>query len=242
VNGIGGVQGSNSIEMPRGADPASARSPAAVQGVVVEEISAQVRLEEGDENMSSQLARTPSGTSTQDLTEISRAMKDYVESENESSMRALVHMMNNKPGFFARLFPTAYEQELEEITLDRMRTMYKAKKKFFELYTEIQLEIARKEGDALIATVGMDLQGKLTAFATSKIEEISQTIGESRQRFMQRMVPQLQDLDNYKAFPDLHGPAHQSVKNEIKTYFQGIDELLRGFIEALKSRVSDSRT
>ena len=192
-------------------------------------------------NMSNQLSHVPDA-SVDDLRQVSTAMKDYVETENESSMQAVVYMIKHKPGFFARLFPTAYEEELERITLDRMRTMYNAKKQFFELYTRIQLEIARKQGDALIASVGMDLQGKLTQFATKKIEEMSETIGTSRQKFIERITPQLQDLDRYKAIPEVYGPARQSVQNEIKTYFQGIDELLNGFIEALKSKVSNSKT
>lgn len=192
-------------------------------------------------NMSNQLSHVPDA-SVDELRHISTAMKQYVETENESSMQAVVHMLKHKPGFFARLFPTAYEEELERITLDRMRTMYNAKKQFFELYTRIQLEIARKQGDALIASVGIALQTKLTQFATDKIEEMSQTIGASRQRFVERITPQLQDLDKYQAIPEVYGPARQSVQNEIKTYFQGIDELLNGFIEALKSKVSNSKT
>ena len=98
--------------------------------------------------------------------------------------------------------------------------------------------MARMQGDALVASVGIDLQGKLAAFATQKIDELSQTIGESRQKFLVRIKPQLEDLDNYKNMPDLHDPARQSIQNEVKTYFAGIDELLNGFIKALKSKVS----
>lgn len=192
--------------------------------------------------MDEKLSKTSEETPIEELKQISVAMKDYISTENETAMQTVVEKINKKPGLFARLFPNAYEKEQQRITLDRMRTMYKAKKEFFELYTAIQLEIARKQGDALIASVGMELRASLTSFATARIEEVSQTIGASRQRFMQRITPQLDDVENYKAYPDVYEPARQSIKNEIKTYFEGIDELLKGFIEAMKSKVPDSKT
>jgi hypothetical protein len=187
---------------------------------------------------SSQVVRSQGDGGVQDLRVISTAMKEYINTENEAVMQTVVDRINRNPGLIRRLFPNAFEKEEQRITLDRMRTFYDKKKQFFELYAAMQLEMARMQGDALVASVGIDLQGKLAAFATQKIDELSQTIGESRQKFLVRIKPQLEDLDNYKNMPDLHDPARQSIQNEVKTYFAGIDELLNGFIKALKSKVS----
>lgn len=186
--------------------------------------------------MDAQVARAGDG-SVQELKDISLMMKDYIDGESDAVMQTAVARINRNPGLISRIFPNAFEKEEQRITLDRMRTMYQKKKDFFDLYAAIQLDIARKQGDALIASVGMELQGKLAAFATQKIDDLSATIGESRRKFLARIKPQLDDLANYQSVPELAGPARQSIQNEIKTYFAGIDELLNGFISALKSRV-----
>ena len=185
-----------------------------------------------------QLARTQGDVTLQELNDISLMMRQSMASENQAVRQAVMERINKDPGLFGRLFPNAFEKEDRRITLERMRSTYEQEKRFLEIYTAVQLQIARKEGDALIASVGMELQGKLAAFATRKIDELSETIGDSRQRFLARIKPQLEDLERYTDFPDLHDAARLSIRSEIKTYFAGIDELLGGFINALKSKVS----
>jgi hypothetical protein len=149
--------------------------------------------------------------------------------------------MNEKPGLIARLFPTAYEKEQQRITVQRMRSLAKSREDMFKLYTDVQLEIARKQGDALIASVGMDLQAKLTTFAAERIDEITDTVNESRVKFMKRMRPQYEEVENYKDLPDLYARASESVKQEVDIYFDSIGKLLKGFIEALDTKVQSSR-
>ncbi len=185
-----------------------------------------------------QVARAQGDWGVQDLNDIATTMTEYINTENEAVMQTAIERINRNPGLIARIFPNAFEKEEQRITLDRMRTLYEKKKQYFELYTAIRVEIARKQGDALVASVGIELQGGLAVFATQQIDDLSQTIGMSRQRFLVRIKPQLEDLDNYKNMPELHGPARQSIQNEVKTYFAGIDELLNGFISALKSKIS----
>jgi hypothetical protein len=181
------------------------------------------------------------GTPTEDLRQISSAMQQYLNTENEATLNTAIEKLNQRPGLVQRLFPTAYQKEQQRIDIQRMRSIANSKEEMFRLYTEVQLEIAKKQGDALIASVGMHLQTKLTAFATERIDEISQTIGESRQRFMQRIKPQLSDLESYRDVPELYDQARQSVNQEIRIYFETIQKLLTGFVEALESRVASSR-
>lgn len=181
------------------------------------------------------------GTSVDELKQISLEVQQYITTENETTLQAALDKMNQRPGLMARLFPTAYEKEQQRITLHKMRSMAEAKEEMFKLYTQVQLEIARKQGDALIASVGMQLHAKLTAFAAERIDEITQTIDESREKFMGRMRPQLAGVENYKDLPELYEPARQSVNQEISIYFQSIGKLLAGFVEALESKVESSR-
>src|ERR1017187_6299182 len=104
--------------------------------------------------MDAQVARAGDGN-VQELKEISLAMKEYVNGENDAVMQTAVERINKNPGLIARLFPNAFEKEEQRITLDRMRTLYSKKKEFFELYTAIQLDLARQQGNALIASMGM---------------------------------------------------------------------------------------
>lgn len=186
--------------------------------------------------MNNQLARTDGNIS--ELSDIAGKMREYIKSEDEGVLRSIVETTNKSRSLIDRLFPSAFDEEHKQITLDRMRTIYAKKKQYFELYTEVQLEIARKQGDALVASVGMDLQAKVATFATQKILELNGTVGESRERFLERMLPQLTNLDKYKATPILYDPAYKSIQDQIKIYFDAIDQLLRGFNDALSSKLA----
>jgi hypothetical protein len=191
--------------------------------------------------MTDQLAKNSSGVSVDDLKNIAVSMQRYVETENDETVQQIAVVMQKNSGFWSRMFPTQLQKEQNRAVSERVRALYKSKEQFFKLYTDVQLEIARKQGDALIATVGMDLQAKLAAFATQKIEELTETIDESRSRFLQRMRPALDEVETYNDIPDLHEPALQSVKEEINIYFKSISKLLNGFVSALESKVAGSK-
>ncbi len=188
--------------------------------------------------MSAKLALNSNGVSVDDLKTIAVSMQRYVEAENDETVQQIAVVMQKNSGFWSRLFPTQLQKEQNRAVAERLRSLYKSKEQFFKLYTEVQLEIARKQGDALIASVGMDLQAKLAAFAAQKIDELSQTIDVSRSTFLQRMRPALKEVDDYKDLPELHEPALQSVRQEIDIYFQSIGKLLNGFVRALEAKAS----
>jgi hypothetical protein len=191
--------------------------------------------------MVDQLAKDSSGVSVDDLKNIAVSMQRYVETENDDTVQQIAVVMQKNSGFWSRMFPTQLQKEQNRAVSERVRALYKSKEQFFKLYTDVQLEIARKQGDALISTVGMDLQAKLAAFATQKIEELTETIDESRSRFLERMRPALGQVETYKDLPELHEPALQSVKEEINIYFKSISKLLNGFVTALESKVAGSK-
>ncbi len=145
--------------------------------------------------------------------------------------------MTNK---LSRLGGTSVD-DLKQIFLSMQEcSTSEGEEEFRNIYAILEFEVAKKQSDALLVSAGMNLQAKLTAFAAEKIDEISETIGQSRVKFMSRIKAQLEKLEEYKEFPDLYEPARQSVKEEISTYFDSIDSLLAGFLEALKARVATS--
>src|SRR2546423_502007 len=97
-------------------------------------------------------------TTADDLQAISRLMDEYVATENDAVLQTALQKINERPSLFRRLFPTAYEKQQQVAMLEMMRSIAKSKEELFRIYTGVQIEIARKQGDALIASVGMALQ------------------------------------------------------------------------------------
>ncbi len=177
--------------------------------------------------------------SIQDLQAISESVKKYVDTENDATLQVALERINNKPNFWQRLFPNKITKELDQMSIEKMRGVFQAKEKMFEIYTEVQLEIARQQGDTLIAAAGMQFRDQLTKFAKVKMDSMSITMKDSRDEFVKRMKIQLQNVEEYKDFPELAEPYHQSLKDEISIYFSFIKELLDGFNSSLRNKVSE---
>ena len=176
-------------------------------------------------------------SSIEELQTISNDVKKYVDTENDAMLQVALEKINQKPNFWQKLFPGKFQKMQEELTINKMQSIYKAKDQMFALYTGIQLEIARQQGDALIAATGMHLREQLTKFAETKISSMSETLERSRTEFAARMKTQLQNIENYKDFPELSEPYHQSLKDEISIYYSFIKELLDGFRQTLNNKV-----
>lgn len=180
-------------------------------------------------------------TSVEYLKQIANAMQQYVSTENEAALQTALDKINQKPDLMARLFPTVLEKEKRLAILQRMRSMGRANEELFDLYTKVQLEIARIQGDALVASVGVNLQKNLTAFVTEKIGEITKTFIESKQSFMEDMRSQIENIESYKDIPRLYQPSLQSLDRDIKIYYESIFKLQQGFIDALERKVESYR-
>jgi len=170
---------------------------------------------------------------------IAEKLEQYMKNENDTLLQEITKELNRKPGLLALVFPSSLQKAEDKISIEKMRIIYKRKEIFFEFYSNIKLEIARRMADALIAPIGMDLQTRLAKFASKKIDEFSETIGESRKNFMQTMLPQFQELETYKHIPELYEPAYQSMNNQVSVYFESIKELMQGFIDNLRKKASE---
>jgi hypothetical protein len=180
-------------------------------------------------------------TSGGDLQLVSAAMKDYIQNESEQALETINANAAKNPGLWRRIFPNAFEKENTRIKLDQIRTIYEAKKVFFKLYTDIQLEMARRQGDALLISLGTVLTAQVSAIATKQLEELAKTLGESRERYLARIAPQIDNLEKYQNYPDLQLRARQSIENEWITVFDAMDTLLDTFKRAMNSRIEPMR-
>jgi len=182
------------------------------------------------------LARLDS-SSIAELQEIANDVKKYVDTENDATLEMAMEKIGEKPNFFQRLFPTKFQKMQNDLTMRKMQSVYQAKERMFEIYTGIQLEIARQQGDALIAATGMHLQDQLTKFAAAKIDSMTDTLEGSMDSFMQKMYRQREKVDQYKKFPDLADRYEQSLKKEQETYFTFVEQLLENFKDTLNKKV-----
>lgn len=175
---------------------------------------------------------------TKDLIEVSEGMKNYISNENDAVLEMAVERMNRNPTLWRRMFPDAFDREQKKITLDRVRSAYAAKKGFLDAYVNVQMDIARRRGDALIAAVGMDLRAKLAVFAKEKIDGLTQTLIASKDNYYQRIANHIRGLEQYADIPELHDSARQSAVREIKSYLEWVEGLREGFTDALKAKVA----
>lgn len=176
-------------------------------------------------------------SSIAELQNIAKDVKKYIDTENDATLEMAMQKINQMPNFFQKLFPSKFQKMQENLTMRKMQSVYDAKERMFEIYTGIQLEIARQQGDALIAATGMHLRDQLTKFAEARIRSLTETLEISRNEFSARMKRQLLNIENYEDFPELAEPYHQSLKDEISIYFSSIKDLLEGFREALNRKV-----
>lgn len=178
------------------------------------------------------------GTSVEYLYEVSGAMKSFIRDESETALDTAVRRLDEKPGLLRRLLPTAYEREAQTAAAMQLRQIADNKHAMLALYAEVQLEIARQEGDALIASVGMDTQTKLTKFAMAKIAELATTIHASQAEFESHYGPRKAQIATYRdEHPELYERAMQGLKEQFDIYFDTTDELFRGFKAALANRL-----
>lgn len=175
--------------------------------------------------------------SKSELSEFAGEIQKFVNEENEAAMADLLERMDRRPGLMSRLLPTPVEKEQNRVAVQRLRNLAGSKEAMLALYTELHMEIARQQGDALIASVGMHLQAQLASFATAKMDELQVTIEESRSRFLTRYAPQKAEIEQVREeHPELYERARENLMMQLDGYFQTLEALLKGFQAALTSR------
>ncbi|MGE0083227.1 MAG: hypothetical protein AB7S75_02270 [Desulfococcaceae bacterium] len=174
-----------------------------------------------------------------DLNLVAEKLEQYLGSENDRFLREITDELNKQPGLLSRIFPSAVQKEDKRLTVEKMRMIFHKRELFFEFYSNVKLEIAKRLADALVIPIGMDLQTRLAGFANEKIEEISETIASGRRKFLHNMKSQFMELEEYRDIPVLYEHAHESMKTEVEIYFKTIKKILEGFIENLERKVSE---
>lgn len=170
------------------------------------------------------------------VTDLRRAMT----AENDEALNSVMSRLTAERGWIARIRPTPVEKEMGKAAADQYRRYALAKAEAFEAYTQIMMELARRQGDALLATVGVHLRAQLTAYATAKQQEVTRLVVTSRNEFLEELAPEFERIEAYRTRPhceELYELGRQSILRQTTRYFETLDELLDGFLNALKSKV-----
>lgn len=179
-------------------------------------------------------------TSEKELQGLAQMIGSFVNGQNandEDMMAEVVGKINQSKSLLSFFFPTALDKEKQRMTLEILRKMHHSRMQLLDIYVNLKIELVKKSADSLLKAVSMDMQAKLTQFATQKINTISESIEQSKSGFMQRMAKQKSEIEMYKHDQDLYELADASRKREMSIYFKSIDELLEGFLIALKKEV-----
>lgn len=175
-----------------------------------------------------------------ELAEVSAGMQRYIRAADGEARQAEMEALGRR-GLLKRLFPNEVEREQQRIAVQSMRQFADSRREMLAIFSTAQLEIARKRADALVAAQGVAMQAGLAKFAYQKIEELNDTLNESRERFMAKMKPQFAIIAGYDDLPQLAVPAQRSLDRQIESYFDTTEILLNGFTESLRTRVAEGR-
>jgi hypothetical protein len=173
------------------------------------------------------------------LANVSAQIRQYIREENDDALHGVLALVDQKPALFSRLLPTPLEKEQRRVAGEQVRQIADDKRKMVELYTHFQLEIARREGEVLIAARSVETGGVLTAFATQKLLELTDTIADAQEKFMDKYGPRQDEIDKYKTTrPELYERAAKSQRHQLEIYFNTTDALLNDFQASLEKRLA----
>jgi hypothetical protein len=177
------------------------------------------------------------GVSMEDLQHEIGSLRGFIRGQTGEDDPVALEILRNR-GFWARLRPTAWETQIDQIKADEVRTRAEAKNRAFVLYTDLVLEAVRRQGDAMLATLGGKLRTNLTIFVAKEIDVVTDVLLAMRARFREKLQPEFAMVESYKADPvlqELYQADRQSLSRLVSGFFATIDELLQGFQDALKA-------
>lgn len=187
--------------------------------------------------MNAPLAQIPEASLTE-LSEASAGMQQFIRATDTSAQKAALDSLERR-GAVGKVFPGKLEREKQRIDVGNLKQMAEAKSRLLGLYTEAQIEIARRRADALISVQALHLQTQLTSFAAAKLDDMSTTVNSSRTKFAGEIAKQFTELDAYRHIPPLFERAEQSVTHQMNVFFDSIEILLDGFTAALRNKMQE---
>ena len=191
------------------------------------------------------------GITKGEIQDVSLNMKNYIKTQNETHLTEIANKVNNRPGLLGVLFPTAIQKEHGKLTVQRMRELFKSQSELLNVYTNAQLELAKKQADFIIqhevlkykgelVHMGIKIQKELTTKASEGIDYMTTEFEKSKASEGEKLLRQYEEAKRYEHIPHLHKNVIQSLENETEVFFKAIDILLNGFIDALTTKIGNN--
>jgi hypothetical protein len=182
---------------------------------------------------------------------VERNLKSYIQTGNDNALQAVAVEMRRRPGLFGIMFPGKILRENDELTIQNMKDMYKARQDQFNALVAVQIERTKLEGQMLIQSKlqgyegqlskqAMQIRTDLTEFSQRKILEMLETFHKSTSVFAERIEKQTQDAEKYKDNSLLYNKLKQNLEREMEMFFETIDRLSSGFTEALNNKLNQN--
>jgi hypothetical protein len=191
------------------------------------------------------------GAKEEELTFVADKIQDYVRNENDDTLQVIADKMKARPGLIGLFFPGKIQREYDKLSIERMREVFKSRAEALTLYTKTLIELAKKQGDMMIAmkvhqyegelaAQAMQIRTSLTSFAQAQINIMSDSFEKSRISFGERRARQLRDAEKYREDEFYYTRFMRSINAEADTFFDTIKNLLAGFTNALNTKLEQS--
>ena len=189
------------------------------------------------------------GATEEDLQVASNKMKEYISTESEAVLEVIKDKLNERPGLIGALFPSKVKKEHDKLTIQKMKNLFEARENMLDVYTNTQIELARKAGDKMIESKVMQydeelidqammMQKNLTIQAQIKINELSVVFKKSKSSFMKNRIEQLKEFEEHKEYdPSGYESMIKSLETEKEIFVETIENRLRGFVKALEKKL-----
>lgn len=188
--------------------------------------------------MPSELSNLGPDITVTDLEAISTTITNALHGDGGGLGSELEAAFNQKGRFLARLLPTQVERARQTVAVNAIKEKAIQHSAMMELYSTTQLEIARKQADALIASVGVDLQVTLAAFAADRFLQLTATLNDTTYRFLDSYESAADRLERFSRRPELYSRATDQLERQLDIHLETVEQLLKGFVAHLQSRIT----
>lgn len=132
-----------------------------------------------------------------------------------------------------------------------MKDVYQSRQDLMKAYINVQLELTKNEGQMVIKSKlqkyegelsqqAMQIRTDLTEFSQRKIAEMMDTFDRSTSTFAERVDRQTKEAEKYKENEFLYNNLKKNLQKEQEMFFSTIEELLKGFKEALNNKLNQN--
>jgi hypothetical protein len=189
---------------------------------------------------------------TKSLQVVAKNLQTAIASGSNESLQAVDYELKRRPGLFGIMFPGRILKENEELTVQNMKDMYQIRQSLLNAWVNVQVELTNNEGQMIIKSKlqgyegelshqAMQIQADLTEFSQKKLAEIQDTFARSRATFAERIDKQTKEAEKYKDNAFLYKNLQENLDKEIEMFFSTISDLLNGFKDSLKNKLTQDR-